>query len=117
MDNDSKAKPSNVVRVTIQAGTSLSNIADCSSLGGIPVRVLMPVEWTPAHLTFQVSPDGTYFYDLFDEAGGEVTMTVVPGAAVSIQSPTFIGYVKIRSGRRDDPINQAADRTIGISLG
>ena len=59
---------------TILAGESLSSPIDCST--GTPVMIYMPHEWTSAHLSFQVSPDGTNYNDLFDSDGHELHSSV-----------------------------------------
>jgi hypothetical protein len=95
---------------TILAGQSLSSAVDCTT--GAPTILFMPTEWTLAHLTFQVSPDGTNFYDLFDTV--EVVLNVVAGTSVRLDAP--VSYLKVRSGSREHPVPQQADRSIGITL-
>jgi hypothetical protein len=77
----------------------------------------MPAEWTQAHLSFQVSPDGVTFNDLFDRNGAEIILNILEGTAVPIE-PAWapVTYLKLRSGSRDAPIAQEADRTISITI-
>lgn len=105
----------NYETVTIANGQSLSgalNIASRNFFG-----VIMPASWTAASLTFQGSFDGTTFYDLYDENGIEVSFTVSASRYVIISTPAkFLGLkkLKIRSGTSGTPVNQGADRVIGV---
>ena len=100
---------------TILAGESLSSPIDCST--GTPVMIYMPHEWTSAHLSFQVSPDGTNYNDLFDSDGHELHSSVTAGTSVRLD-PMWepVTYLKLRSGTRDSPVPQQADRVITITL-
>jgi hypothetical protein len=99
---------------TILAGQSLSSPIDCTT--GAPIIIFIPHEWTPSHLTFQVSADGSSFYDLFDHNTFEVALNAVPGTCVRL-GPGWTGlFFKLRSGSREHPIAQEADRQIVIML-
>jgi hypothetical protein len=100
---------------TISAGQSLSNVIDCST--GAPVLVYVPQLWTPSRLSFQVSPDGTNFYDLFDQNALEIAFNVAAGTAVLLAlnwAPLL--YFKVRSGSRDLAVSQQADRPIIVTI-
>lgn len=100
---------------TITAGQALSSAIDCST--GAPVFLHMPPDWTPARLSFQVSPDNTTYNDLFDTSARELTFNVVPGTSVRLDNfweP--VTWLKVRSGGRDAPVPQAADRTINVTV-
>jgi hypothetical protein len=100
---------------TILAGESLSSVIDCSD--GALVFLHMPSDWTPAMLSFQVSPDGVKFNDLVDSHAIELVMNVAAGTSVRVDpkwSP--VTYLKIRSGERDAPVVQDADQTITITI-
>ena len=105
----------NYESVTIANGASLSgalNIASRNFFG-----VIMPASWTTANLTFQGSFDGTTYYDLYDEAGTEVTFTASTSRYIIISTPAkFLGLkkLKIRSGTSGTPVTQGGDRTIGV---
>lgn len=105
------------VSATILSGQSLSSVIDLSE--GRLARIHIPAAWTAANLTFQASSDGASFADLYDAYGAEYSV-VVGGAARSIMVPLsdFIGirYIKVRSGTSAAPVNQAADRTLTLSL-
>jgi len=102
---------------TIAAGESLSDAADCEA--GRPVRILMPEAWDGAQLSFQVSIEGTDFYDLYDADGREVTLVchggnrsvVLPGSAA-----IAVAFVKIRSGSTEYPVKQSAERKFRITM-
>jgi hypothetical protein len=100
--------------VTINAGESMSNSVDLSGLA--VAMVLAPPEWSPANLSFQVSPDNNVFYDLFDVAGNEIIKPIRVGSAIVIdQSVTrAVNYLRVRSGVRDNPVVQQADRVITL---
>ena len=75
----------------------------------------MPCEWDGANLTFQISFDNETFWDLFDDLGVEVIVACRPGTAVRMApGMRAIGYFKIRSGTRDHPIPQSANRNFKI---
>jgi hypothetical protein len=99
----------------ITAGQSLSAAIDCST--GAPVFLHMPAGWTSARLSFQVSPDNTVYNDLFNTDALEIQFNVVPGTSVRLDKfweP--VTWLKIRSGGRDMPVPQEADRTITVTI-
>jgi hypothetical protein len=109
------ARPS--VNIVIPAGQFLSAGVDCTE--GYLARVQMPVAWTPANLSFQISHDGVIYYDLLDLSGNEALLAVVAGSARMINIEPWssgIGWWKFRSGPIAHPIVQAADRTFVVTL-
>jgi hypothetical protein len=100
----------------IAAGESLSDAVDCSA--GLPVRITMPAEWTSAGLSFQISSDGNFYNDCFDAIGHEMVLAVIPGTAVPIPEHwgRMMGWIKIRSGPRDNPVVQEAQRDFAIAI-
>lgn len=104
--------------VTIAAGQALSPALDTGGLvlGG----VLIPSTWTAALLTFQVSPDGTNFMDLYDDQGNEVQLTA--GASRGIGNDAIalaLGswrWIKLRSGTTASPVVQVAGALIRYAL-
>jgi hypothetical protein len=94
---------------TILHGESLSEGVDCS--GGNIVRITVPQEFTESNLTFQVSSDGNMYNDLFTGSGQEVTCVAHPNTGIMIAEhwTRSIGFLKIRSGTRANPVNQAKD--------
>jgi hypothetical protein len=109
---------------TLHAGQTLSDPVDCSGSDRV-LRLIMPDGWTgAAPITFQMSLDGTNFYDLHhvipnDFWGFEVTLPHPPSGAVLTFPPdmgTLVQWVKIRSGTAGAPVPQAADRTFQFVL-
>ena len=95
---------------TIAAGASLSGILDCSAaLQGIK-RILMPPAWTSAWLSFQISPDGTTFQDLYWPNGVMVVVTVVPAARSSPTQPVAFGVLQVSIRDDSEPIVQPQAR-------
>jgi len=99
--------------IYIGYGTSLSTAVD---LGASYVcGLVMPDKWTAARVTIQASTDGALFHDLFDfdietrTTATEVMFNVVPSAMVAVDPHTLLmaRYIKLRSGTRDEPIEQA----------
>src|SRR5262245_45158499 len=104
-----------VVTATIRAGQSLSDSIDCST--GDPVFIVGPTDWTPANISFQLSADGVTFGDWFTNDGKEVVMPCRAGTAwlcVSDIGGAKGAHVKVRSGSRDGPVIQQADRVFKI---
>jgi len=100
--------------VTIAAGESLSSAADLTSSAA--VMMIAPPDWSPANITFQVSMDGTTFADLFDADGVEVLRPIKTGTAVLLDQELtkYVKALKIRSGPRQSPVVQTADRAITL---
>jgi hypothetical protein len=111
------------VSFTLHAGQSVSDAVDCT--GSDAVRLIMPDGWTgSAPITFQLSPDGTSYHNLYHFVPDqmltyEVTLPrPVPGSVLTF--PTGLGlkpdWVKIRSGTAGIPVPQEADRTFTLVL-
>jgi hypothetical protein len=97
----------------IQAGQSLSDPLDCSA--GPIVKITMPGNWVSADLTFATSSDGIMFNDVFDPEGNEVTYTVIAGTGIlGMRLP--VGWVKFRSGTREQPVPQPELREFAIAI-
>jgi hypothetical protein len=94
---------------TILQGESLSDGVDCS--GGTIVRITVPQEFTESNLTFQVSSDGGMYNDLYTGSGEEVTCVAHPNTGIMIAErwTRSIGFIKFRSGTRDNPVKQTKD--------
>jgi len=104
-----------IISATIANGASLSGIVNTNRLNAI--GIIMPAAWTAAALTFQGSIDGDNFFNLYDQAGNEVT---VPAAAsnfiVGLDVLAFgsFNYLRIRSGTSGVPVNQGAARVLTV---
>jgi hypothetical protein len=98
---------------SINEGESLSDALDCRA--GKIIKITMPQDWTYADITFQTSSDGIGFNDIMRPDGTEVMCTVFEGTAI-IGMELVTGFLKIRSGSRDRPIEQEGRRTFAIAL-
>ncbi len=99
--------------VTIANGASLSGAVD---LGGRKlVGIIMPDTWTAAALTFQASPDGTNFFNVYDDPT-ERRLTVAASYYSALNISDWVGFrwLKIRSGTAASAVNQAAERTLTL---
>ena len=72
-------------------------------------------EWTYADITFQTSSDGVGYNDILRPDGTEVLCVVFPDTAV-IGLDLPVGFLKIRSGTRDRPIEQENIRTFAVAI-
>lgn len=100
---------------TIATGaTGLSGAIDLDT--GTLSALIMPAAWTAAGLSFQISVDGTNFFDFYDKTNAEITMSVAASRAYQLDPSNWLGirYMKIRSGTTGTPVNQAASRTITL---
>jgi hypothetical protein len=104
------------VQATISAGTSLSNVADCSTAN--PVFLGMPAVWTQAPISILISGDGTTFYELVDARGNELLFNWAPGGGMPFESDyaQHINYIKIRSGSKVHPVVQPVDAVFNIVM-
>jgi len=94
----------------IRAGEFLSEI--CTVTQGRPVRIISPLTWTPAQVTFQVSVDGIHFDDLYDVKNQEIVMECSNGNRAIVLSADVaiaVTHIKFRSGRTNAPIIQPVE--------
>jgi hypothetical protein len=99
---------------SINEGESLSDALDCSA--GRIVKLTMPKdEWTYADITFQTSTDGVGFNDIMYPDGREVMCVVFHDTAI-IGLDLPVGFLKIRSGTRDRPVEQEGRRTFAVAI-
>lgn len=109
-----------VRHVKILSGQSLSDVLDCE--GFRVVGIIMPSAWTAADLTFQISPDNkqnySSLYDGLGASGNEIVVRATTSRHIALATDDFEGfsYLKVRSGTQSLPVNQGADRTIGVVL-
>ena len=107
---------------TIKAGSALSGGLDLTNVR--LVRITMPLAWTAAPLTFRISTDGVNFNDLFnlgikDEVYYEFEVKLPalhPGVGLVLPRDfgTRANWLMFRSGTRDKPVTQAADRPFAV---
>lgn len=105
---------------TIKAGESLSDGIHVSAGRVVRITLPGPEEWVQADLTFQVSTNNEHYNDLFDDDGNEITVTGAPawcsimlGARVNLET---VVWLKIRSGTRDEPVEQPHDCKMALTL-
>ena len=106
--------PAALNTVTILSGASLSSSV---SLGkSQPIALQLPAAWTAASVSFQVSADGTSWFNLFKDDGTEATATVGASQHIPLNLPDLPGilYLKVRSGTSALAVAQAADRVINV---
>lgn len=98
----------------IEASASLSEAVDLG-LSRLS-RISMPASWTTAKLTFQVSPDGDTYQDLYDYLGIETTVEAAAAREISLDIQPFLSirYIKVRSGISATAVAQAARREIKL---
>jgi len=108
-------KPVAVTTATIRAGEFLSDSIDLTT--GSVAMVVAPAEWTAANVSFLVSVDNQTWGDLFYE-GHEALSAVVAGTAIVLPSDLTNAalYLKIRSGSRNNPIPQEAERVFSLGI-
>ena len=98
---------------TIENGGSLSGAVD---LGGRKlVAIVMPSGWDAASLTFQASPDGVTYYNVYDSAT-ERSLTVDSSRFLHVDMEDWLGvrFLKLRSGTAATPVDQTAARTFTL---
>lgn len=103
--------------VTIASGASLSSAIGLGAKSF--VGIAMPATWTAASITFQVSYDGSTFLNLFDANGTEIMIASASAAAsqaamVDRNLLRGAALIKVRSGTAAVPVNQGADRVLGV---
>ena len=104
---------------TILAGQSLSDAIDITSSQGKSISgVIVPDDWTPALLSFQLSQDGSKYADLYSIAGFELSLNITPGTRLVFDTTWSLaaGFIKFRSGSRGYPVIQTADRIFGTVI-
>jgi hypothetical protein len=114
------AKGINSLPAFIGYGSSLSTVVDTGD--DLVVGLIIPDVWTSARVSIQVSTDGALFHDLFDfdlgdrTSASEVVFNVTLGVMVAIDPNTLLmaRYIKLRSGTRDEPVDQAETCSFGV---
>ncbi len=100
---------------TIANGQSLSAAINMYDIGALSA-IHMPAAWTAADLTFQASADGVTYNNLYNDSGGEYTVTAAAARAIVVNLADFLGikFLKIRSGTSAVPVAQGADRSLSL---
>jgi hypothetical protein len=82
--------------------------------------VYVPADWiTATAITFQAAnTSGGTFFNVYDDAGNEVSVTVAASRAVSLDSVALklapFRYIKIRSGTAASAVNQTNSPTLAL---
>lgn len=105
---------SQCISVTISSGQSLSAAVDLGNYRAF--ALVTPSTFEPTSLTFQVSPNGADWYNLYDSTGTEKSVTCSTSRAVILTPADFYGfqYLKIRGGTSGSPTSVAADRVVKL---
>lgn len=105
-----------VLTATIANGAALS---DAVTVTDKYIRaILIPALWDAAPLTFQGSIDGTNFYDVCNGGSEYALLATSAGQFLILDKPTLLtGFtkIKVRSGTSSSPVNQSADRSVGVA--
>lgn len=98
--------------VTITSGQSLSAAANAK--GYLVVGVSVPATFDGSALTFQVSPDGTTWYNAYDAAGTELNITASASRFIALPQDAMQGveWLKVRAGTAAAGTNQTTTDTI-----
>ncbi len=80
----------------IAKDASLSNAVDCTV--GTIVRIFVPPEWTPAPLSFVLSPDNVLPYATVCNADGRERILRVEPNSMILGTIIAGGWIKFRSG-------------------
>jgi hypothetical protein len=108
-----------IITATIASGESLSAAIDLEDYKFI--AFIFPSGWTTAALTFKGSHDNGVFFDIYDNAGAEISLTV-SGMKCIVLTPTVqqelepIRFIKLRSGTTASPVAQGAAREIKVLM-
>ncbi len=105
----------NLVTAVIGAGDSLSAAADLTGKGQV-VGLITDAAWDAAPITFQVSADGTSYFNL--RYNGSEFAESNPGASayVALDPVPFTGAlkIKVRSGTSGSAVAQADATTVTL---
>lgn len=110
-----------VVTVTIASGATLSDAAELRRKQIVGVVLPAAFAANTARLLFQVSVDGSNFYQLADadDEAYQLTVTTAPASRVRYIEPVSLlsaGSVKVGTYQSDasTAVNQDAEREIGL---
>ena len=111
--------PKGILTVTITAGQSLSTSADLTSsnLEMVLDPPTLDADGRGAlNISFQISGDNVQFFDVINDDGSVVLRPVFGGCAIDVPGDVTTGalYVKIRSGSRNLPVLQTANRVFTL---
>ena len=93
-------------------GTGASNV--CT-----PAAIIIPSTWvTATTMTFQASLDGSTWYELHDEYGTAVSITVSASKYIRLNPSDWWGvpFLKLRSGTSGSAVQQTEDAGVAIKI-
>lgn len=110
------------VSATIAAGASVSGVIDMTTpdlAGFAPVAVFVPVGWTSAKMSVDVSLDGATWYHLHFADKDFVTKTIAGGEALIDATYLLRGFpfFRILSGTSAAPVVQVSAVTLVVLCG
>lgn len=85
-------------------------------IGGRLTSVAVASDWTAAVITFQGSQDGVTWYNIYDSAGNEVSVTIAAGDLASVDNFDGAVYMKVRSGTSGSPVNQTNAESVVLLI-
>jgi len=103
--------------VTIAAGASLSGSSG-DTKGRSVAGIITDAAWDTQAVTFQVSIDGTNYFNLYN-AGTEYSLAAVVASSAHAVNPDVFApfrYVKVRSGTAGLAANQVDASTVTLVL-
>jgi len=95
---------------TIPEGGTESNVL---SIGTDYIcGLICPEDWTPAVVSVLISAQGDNYFDLFDGKGNEFVFNVKPGVVMAVDPYLLLcaTYIRLRSGTRENPVEQSGER-------
>jgi hypothetical protein len=104
--------------VTVANGASLSGAAQLLPNDGRLVAIIMDAAWDTNAVTFQVSVDGTNYFNLYNEGTEYSLAGVVASAYNAVDINVFLAarYVKVRSGTAAAAVNQVGDAVVTLVM-
>jgi len=104
------------IDITIPNGAAVP-VAGAPLGNGILIGILIPASWTAANLTFKASIDDSSFFDVYDAAGTELTVTVGGSSRyIALDQALFVGFssIIVRSGTTGSPVNQSGAKILKL---
>ena len=106
----------NLLSATIASGQSLSNAVffDQSAVVGLYI----PTGTSITAATFQLSADGSTFYNVVEDDGTEYQAIVAAGQYVPLTLNNFLGgrYMKVRAGTTSSPSSQSTATIFQVAM-
>ena len=108
------------IPVTVAIPTGATGLSASVQTNGLPVvGLIIPSDWVIATaITLQGSIDGTTFYNVYDDTGTEVSITVAASRHIALNPSEFASfpYLKLRSGTAASPTDQTNSPELKLVL-